>query len=133
MIIPALRWEDRVEGVQAAGGNGSKGARNSHKSSVSVWMLRCMLMPTRSLSGPNITDFVGVSPMRLGQEKMGPFFFKLRVAFSSQNITATHSPPALHAHKHFCVNSELLCSRKHYLRFACVQPKSYVKAEFLPP
>lgn len=63
-----------MEGVRAAGGNGSKGIRNSHKSSVSVWMLHYMLMPTCLLSGPNITDFVGVSPMRLGQEKMGPFF-----------------------------------------------------------
>ena len=78
-------------GVQAAGGNGSKGVRNSHKSSVSAWMLHFMLMPTCSLSGPNITDFVGVSPMSLGQEKRGPFFFNCVSAFLSQNITATHS------------------------------------------
>lgn len=63
-----------MEGVWAAGGNGSKGIRSSHKSSVSVWMLRFMLMPTCSLAEPNITDFVGVSPVGLGQEKMEPFF-----------------------------------------------------------
>lgn len=79
-----------MEGFWAAGGNGSKGIRNSHKSSVSVWMLHFMLMPTCLLSGPSITDFVGVSPIRLGKEKMGPFFFNCVSTFSSQNITAIH-------------------------------------------
>lgn len=92
-LIPALQWENGVEGAGTAGGNGSKGMRNSHKSSVTIWMLHFMPMPTCSLSGPNITDFVGVSPMRLCWDKMGPFFFNCVSTFSSQNITGTHSFP----------------------------------------
>lgn len=105
-----------MEGAGTAGGNGSEGMRNSHKSSVTIWMLHFMLMPTGSLSGPNITDFVGVFPMRLGWDKMGPFFFSCVSTSSSQNVTGTHSfpcaPPASQAHKHSCVNRMSFCAQK---------------------
>lgn len=83
-----------VNGVWAARGYGNKCNRNSYKSSMSVWMLHFMLTPTRSCFGPNITDFVGFSPARLGHEKMEPFSFRSVSTFSiTKHHSKSDSPP----------------------------------------
>lgn len=105
-LIPALRWEDGVEGVWAAGRNGSEATRNSHQPSVSIWMLCFMLMPTCSLSGLNITDFAGVFPQwGLVRRKWDLFHHKTSATLSSLTVL-----PDLQAY--FYVNRGRVCAQE---------------------
>lgn len=107
-----------VNGVWAARGYGNKCNRNSYKSSMSVWMLHFMLMPTRSRFGPNITDFVGFSPARLGHEKLEPFSFSSVSTFSiTKHHSKSDSPPLpkLCTCEHFQDNRASFCAQENII------------------
>lgn len=123
-----------VNGVWAARGYGNKCNRNSYKSSMSVWMLHFMLMPTRSRFGPNITDFVGFSPARLGHEKMEPFSFSSVSTFS---ITKHHNksdspplpPPPNFAHVNISKLTEQVSVLKKTSFEACMCPAQKLRQD----